>query len=135
MPFGVVRCSVSWVAGGAVFTSVLMIAVLLSLLLPFAGDPLNNRYQFRRLLDLNRFRLFSHMRYFDSLQYLLDAFIHLAQRLSNRAAIRLVALATHRNARRNEQWAVNRLNHFKRRNRIRVASQCVASINSVLRSQ
>src|SRR6266404_1744790 len=135
MPFGVARCSFSWVAGGAVFTSVLMIAVLLSLLPARRRPPSNNRYQFRRLLDLNRFRLFSHMRYFDSLQYLLDAFIHLAQRLANCAAIGLVALTSHRNARRNEQRPINRLDHFKRRDRIRVARKSVAAVNAVLRSE
>src|SRR5712692_3174203 len=122
MPFAVVRCTVSWVAGGAVFTSVLMIAVLLTRLLARCWRypiryryPSNNRYQIRRFLDLNGFRLFSHVRDFDSLQHLLDAFIHLAQGLASRAAIGLIALATHRNAGRIEQRAVYGLDHFKRR--------------------
>src|SRR5713101_6612279 len=41
MPFAVVRCTVSWVAGGAVFTSVLMIAVLLTRLQQDAGAILS----------------------------------------------------------------------------------------------
>src|SRR6266550_8090536 len=142
MPFALARCAVSWVAGVAVFTSVLMIAFLLTRLLARCSRypvryryPSTNRYQIRRFLDLNHLRLFSHVRDLDPLQHLLDAFIYLAQRLANRAAISLIAFAADCNARGNEQRPINRLDHFERRNRIRVPRQRISAVDAVLRPQ
>src|SRR5229473_6967609 len=104
-PLGDVRCPMSWLVGVAVFTSVLMITCLLK-------RALRNRYQLRRLSGLrlihtDNFQFFLHLRNFDVLQHLLDAFIHLAQRLANCASIGLIAFAANGYARSNEQRAVN----------------------------
>jgi len=46
-------------------------------------------------------------------------------------AVSLVTLTADRDTRRNKQRPVNRLNYFKRRNRIRIARQHVTAVNSV----
>src|SRR5271166_1600746 len=106
IPFEEVCCPLPscLLAGVAVFTSALMIT--------FSLKVLRNRYQFRRLLVflfgyVENFRLFFHLRDFDVFQNLFDALIHLAQRLADGAAIALIAFAPYRDARSNEQRAVN----------------------------
>ena len=85
--------------------------------------------------DFDHFQFFLHLGNLDVLQHLLDAFIHFAQRLAHRAAVALAAFPAHRHARRNEQRAINRLDHLKRRNRFRLARQRVAAVDAMLRSQ
>src|SRR5208283_1003291 len=126
-------------AGVAVFTSVLMITLLLQ---PLKGSFafLRNRYQLcrladRRLLYFDGFRLFFHLRDLDVLQYLLDALVHFAERLANGAAVALATLAAHRHARRDEQRSIDGLDHFEGGNRSRVARQRVSTLDAMLRRE
>src|SRR5712675_1752517 len=59
-----------------------------------SADALRNRHQSSLLRRFTRslLRLFPHMRNFDPLQYRFDAFIYLAQRFADIAAVGLVAL-------------------------------------------
>src|ERR1700733_14185790 len=99
MPFGAMWSSLPFVLWVAVFTLVLMIPFLLQV----PSKLLRKRHQIRwlsrfGLFDFDRLRLFIHLRDFDVLEHLLDALIHLAQRLANRAAVALIALAAHGDA-------------------------------------
>src|SRR2546429_1229557 len=120
MPSGAaVRCS--WVA---VFRSVLIVASLL----PSCVNPGSaQRYQLGdRLLRLGRIITFCHLRNLDALEHVLNALVHLAQRLADRAALGLITFAAYRNASRDEQRPIDGSNHFVSRDLARRARQRIA---------
>src|SRR5579864_5800868 len=101
MPSGAgVRCS--WVA---VFKSILMLLSPTSFSKNLVSQMSRSaqRDQLRqRLLRLRCGLALGHVCNLDVLQHFLDALIHLAQRLADRAALGLIALAAHRDARRDK---------------------------------
>src|ERR1700693_365782 len=102
MPWGAgVRCS--WVA---VFKSVLMIASPTLLSNPGSGqcDQLGKGLFLLATGPVAGFRHFCNL---DLLQHVLDALVHLAQRLADCAALGLVALAAHCDGRRNKERSIN----------------------------
>src|ERR1700674_6125537 len=113
-----------------VFTSVLMIALLPNLLC--------NRYQLSRFLCFSLFvrkSLFFHLQDTDAPQYLFDALVDSAQWFANRAAIRLIAFASHGYAGSDEQRTVNGPNPLERANCRRIGGQRVAAVHPVPRVQ
>src|SRR5690349_15370465 len=75
------------------------------------------------------------MRNLDPLEHRLDAFVHLAQRFADVAAIALVALAAYRHARSDEERSIDRANHFKGRNGVCRTCERVTTVCPVLRLQ
>src|SRR5437868_11936139 len=75
------------------------------------------------------------MRNLDPLQYCLDALVYFPQRFADVAAVALAAFSAHRDARGDEQRAVNSLNHLESRNRVRGTAQRIATLGTVLRMQ
>src|ERR1700730_11264795 len=138
-PWGALCCVIGSCWG--TFTSVLIIASPTSGLKPsssfvslaarlkpcpdYESNPtcelLNDRHQFGWLdcRTSSRFRFFPHVRNLDAFQHCFDALIHFAQRLTDVAAIALTALPANRNARCDEQRAVDGLNHFESGNCVR----------------
>src|ERR1700690_3120835 len=96
-----------------------------------------DRYQLGHLgsLAASFFRLFPHVRNLDALQHGFNAFVHLAQRFANIAAISLVALSVDRDAGRDEQGDDHGLNHFESGNRMGGAGQRISTVGAVLRLQ
>src|SRR5258708_29195896 len=71
--------------------------------------------------------LFTHVRQRDTLQNVLNALVHFAQRLANGAAFRLVAFSPHRDAGSDEQRSINGPNDLVSRNSPWVAGQRIAT--------
>src|SRR5947209_17685319 len=110
-----------WVSGWGIFTSVLILRLLpvcVSLIFRSTCGRFDSGLTYRdQLSGLGRscshlFGLFAHVRNLYALQNRFDAFIHLAQRLANVAAVTLIALPADGHARGDKQRAVNGLNHF-----------------------
>src|SRR5215472_37931 len=96
-----VRCS--WVN---IFTSVLIIASPAFSLVRIRAS--RERDQLRQNFLATFFvGVLRHLCDLDAPQNLLDALIHLAQRLANRATLSLIALPAHRDARGDEQRAID----------------------------
>src|SRR5580658_3951959 len=98
---------------------------------------LNDRHQFGWLAggSCSLFRFFPHVRNLDAFQNRFDALIHLAQRFADVATIALAALPANRNTGCDEQRAVDGLNYFESRDRVRGAGQPVTAVGTVLRMQ
>src|ERR1700751_999490 len=131
MPSGAwVRCS--WVA---VLISVLMVAFSYLVLKSWGRCRSGQRDQFCESflrITAGSFAYFRHFRDLDLLQHFLNALVHLAQGLTNGAALGLVALTANRDAGGDEQRPVDGSYHFIRGNLICGPRQGIAPIDPVL---